>query len=114
MENNKTLELRSGGGLTSAIDDEKIESFEKHDGGQSKTGTEGYLSEKAAEGYLSHESEDTVLADPQDTPTKPEAHSQVTTDDEYITGIKAILILAAVTGACFIMLLDISIIATVS
>ena len=117
MENKETLEPQSGGDLTSPIDEDKIGSFEKQDdGGQPKSekAAEGDVPERTKEGYLSHGSEDTIIADPQETPPRPEENPQVTTDDEYVTGIKAMLILAAVTAACFIMLLDISIVATVS
>jgi len=102
----------------------KIESSEKQAGratlrtwdeNQSEKTAEGYLSEKTAEGYQTHESEDTVVSDPKEIPSKSEKSNDENGNEqeEYVTGLKALLILGAVTGACFILLLDTSIISTV-
>lgn len=123
MEDKETLEPQSGDEAIFDIHEEKIESLRKDEGvAKSTSASEGYLSEKTTAGdvfetrkeeSLSHESEDTAMPDSSNAPAKLEETIQPAAD-EHIEGLKAKIILAAVTGACFIMLLDISIISTVS
>lgn len=122
MEDKETLELRRGC-ATSDMDEEKVESLGKEeDVTKSKPASEGYLSDKTTTGDLSEklkeespspESDNTAVHDLNNAAAKLEETPQPAADD-YIQGFKGKIILAAVTGACFIMLLDIAIIATVN
>lgn len=125
MENKQTLRLQSSPAVAFDVSEDKIESSENQAGRrnpeklgdeyQSEKTAEGYLSEKTAEGYQTHESEDTEVSDPKEIPSKSEKSNDENGNEqeEYVTGLKALLILGAVTGACFILLLDTSIISTV-
>jgi hypothetical protein len=122
MEDKETLELQIGG-ATSDMDEEKTESLGKEeDVTKSKPASEGYLSDKTTTGDLSeklkeespsHKSDNTAIPDLDNAAAKFAETPQPTADD-YIQGFKGKIILSAVTGACFIMLLDIAIIATVN
>lgn len=45
---------------------------------------------------------------------KPQQSSPAEDEDEYVTGFKLIIVIVAVTLVCFLMMLDMSIIVTVS
>jgi hypothetical protein len=53
--------------------------------------------------------------DPEEPPRESLSRTRTDASDwEYVTGIKLAVVIIAVTGACFLMLLDTSIVATVS
>jgi hypothetical protein len=134
MENKEVFRPQSSPTVAFDVAEDKIESAEKHDGHQLEKHGDGYQSEKTAEGYFSeitaegymsertrdgyqtHESDDTAVGDLKEKHPKPEKKFSDETEneeEEYVTGAKVLLILGAVTGACFILLLDMSIISTV-
>lgn len=124
MEEKESLDSGHPVDLVIDIHDRKSTSQTSRNEDQSKNGSEGqqlsgytgesHLSWKRKEQHPSHETdEDSVTPDLKEEPVEAE-NSQSDDDAEYITGVKSTVILMAVTGACFILLLDISIIATVS
>lgn len=60
----------------------------------------------ADEGVVEGEKEGTTKA--------ADGNDEAPKDEEYITGIKLLLVLAALTGTTFLILLDMSIVVTVS
>jgi hypothetical protein len=116
-ESKDTPKEESSSDVAFCMEDDKIESFDKSgDGDQIRKHGEGEYSEKTTEDH-SRESDDTAVVDLKGSPAKQEEKEKSrdeANDEGHLTGVKMLVVLAAVTGACFIMLLDTSIVATVS
>lgn len=114
IEAKESLQAQNNAVVTVDVGD-KIESSDKYgEGYQSEKHGNGSASEKAREGYLSHESDDTAIPNSAETPVNPEEKTNDTQEEEPLPKMKVMLILTAVTAACFIMFLDTSIVSTVS
>lgn len=115
MHQKESLQEQNGVGVTVDAQRDKIEYSDKNRGGyQSEKYDNGSMSEKAREGYTTHESDDTVVSTPTEAPVNTEEKPDDDQEEEPLSGIKVMLVLTAVGGVCFILLLDLSIIATVS
>jgi hypothetical protein len=89
MEEKEPLEALDGAAQSSDLEGDRIET-----------------SEKSGDGKESQNSVPSEVS-PNETPANAN-------EPDYVTGWKLLSVLIGVTGACFLMLLDISIVATVS